>query len=101
MPTPVTTLYHQSTFDYVFLTSGTFVEWRGLAVFGTVTVVVYFVATLFIPDSPVWLVSSGREEDARETLRRLRGHQYCVEYDLQQIISSKANQYVFVLRNCI
>ncbi|XP_042239371.1 sugar transporter ERD6-like 4, partial [Homarus americanus] len=72
---------------------GTFVEWRGLAVFGAITVVLYFVATLFIPNSPVWLVSSGREDDARETLHRLRGHQYCVEYDLQQIISSKANQY--------
>lgn len=72
---------------------GTFVEWRGLAVFGAVTVVLYFVATLFIPDSPVWLVSTGREEDARATLLRLRGRQYCVEYDLQQIISSKASQY--------
>ncbi|XP_042212510.1 DNA replication ATP-dependent helicase/nuclease dna2-like, partial [Homarus americanus] len=75
---------------------GTFVEWRGLAVFGAITVVLYFVATLFIPNSPVWLVSSGREDDARETLHRLRGHQYCVEYDLQQIISSKANQYDMV-----
>lgn len=67
-------------------------EWRGLAVYGALTVVVYFVATLFIPNSPVWLVSYGREEDARDTLLKLRGHQHCVEYELQQIISSKANQ---------
>lgn len=72
---------------------GTFMEWRGLAIFGAFTVVVYFVATLFIPNSPVWLVACGREDDARKTLTRLRGHHYCVEYDLQQIISSKASQY--------
>lgn len=67
-------------------------EWRGLAVFGAVTVVIYFVFTLFIPDSPVWLITCGRDDDARQSLRKLRGRKYCVEYELQQIISAKANQ---------
>ncbi|KAK8736442.1 hypothetical protein OTU49_005008 [Cherax quadricarinatus] len=87
---------------------GTFMEWRGLAIFGAITVVIYFVATLFIPNSPVWLISCGREEDARKTLLELRGNQYCVEYDLQQIISSKANQYnafswhdIITQRSCV
>ena len=72
--------------------SGTFVGWRGLAAFGALTVVLYFVATLFIPNSPVWLVSMERQDAARDVLTYLRGPQYCVEYDLQQIISTKVNQ---------
>ncbi|XP_047497926.1 facilitated trehalose transporter Tret1-2 homolog isoform X1 [Penaeus chinensis] len=87
---------------------GTFMEWRGLAVFGAVTVVIYFGFTLFIPDSPVWLIMCGRDDDARQSLRKLRGRKYCVEYELQQIISAKANQYnqyswreVVTQRSCV
>lgn len=71
---------------------GTFVGWRGLAVVGAIMVVAYFMGTLFIPNSPVWLVSVGRQDAARDVLTHLRGPDYCVEYDLQQIISTKVNQ---------
>ncbi|KAK4325810.1 hypothetical protein Pmani_003590 [Petrolisthes manimaculis] len=87
---------------------GAVLDWRGLAIFGSFSVVVYFIATFFIPDSPVWLVACGREDPAREALRKLRGPHYCVEYELQQIISTKASQYnaynwrdVFTLRSCV
>lgn len=80
------------TIVHDIISTGTFMEWRGLAVFGAVTVVIYFGFTHFIPDSPVWLIMCGRDDDARQSLRRLRGKNYCVEYELQQIISAKANQ---------
>lgn len=71
---------------------GTFIGWRGLAVFGALMVVVFFVGTLLIPNSPVWLVSVGQQDAARDVLTHFRGPDYCVEYDLQQIISTKVNQ---------
>ncbi|KAK8391208.1 hypothetical protein O3P69_017105 [Scylla paramamosain] len=80
---------------------GTFVGWRGLAAFGALTVVVYFVATLFIPNSPVWLVSMERQDAARDVLTYLRGPQYCVEYDLQQIISTKVNQQTYSWKDIV
>ncbi|XP_050695169.1 facilitated trehalose transporter Tret1-2 homolog [Eriocheir sinensis] len=78
---------------------GTFVGWRGLAVFGAIMVVAYFVGTLFVPNSPVWLVSVGRQDAARDVLTHLRGPDYCVEYDLQQIISTKVNQQTYTWKD--
>lgn len=78
----------------IFITAlvGTFLAWRALAIFGVLSVVIYFLPTLFIPNSPVWLVKWGREEEARTALRRLRGPEYCVEDDLQVIITNNSQQ---------
>ena len=52
---------------------GAFVEWYVLAwVFGVLPVV-FLTWTLFMPETPVWLVSHGREDQARLSLQRLRG----------------------------
>ncbi|KAG0719298.1 Facilitated trehalose transporter Tret1 [Chionoecetes opilio] len=80
---------------------GTFVGWRGLSAFGALTVLVYFVATLFIPNSPVWLVSMDRQDAARDALTHLRGSHYCVEYELQQIISTKVNQQTYSWKDLV
>ncbi|CAL4060372.1 unnamed protein product, partial [Meganyctiphanes norvegica] len=78
----------------IFLTAlvGTFLAWRGLAIFGILSAIMYFLPTLFIPDSPVWLVKWGREKEARTALRQLRGTEYCVENDLQNIITNNSEQ---------
>lgn len=91
----ISTNLSSHSFDWIlYVFPGTFVGWRGLAVFGAIMVVAYFMGTLFVPNSPVWLVSVGRQDAARDVLTHLRGPDYCVEYDLQQIISTKINQWV-------
>ena len=67
-------------------------SWRALAVFGSASVVIYFMATLFIPDTPSWLITKGKEEKARKNMSKLRPGYYNVEQELQQIISTAMNK---------
>ncbi|KAB7495525.1 Facilitated trehalose transporter Tret1 [Armadillidium nasatum] len=66
---------------------GTFLDWKGLAVLGAVFVVAYFVPSFCIPNSPSWLALQGKEEDARNSLRRLRRKGWGIEDELQQILT--------------
>jgi facilitated trehalose transporter len=52
---------------------GAFVEWYVLAlVFGTLPIV-FLIWTWLMPETPVWLLTHGRDVDARQSLQRLRG----------------------------
>ncbi len=52
---------------------GTFVEWHVLSwILGGIPVA-FLVCTIFMPESPSWLLTNGYEEDARKSLQRLRG----------------------------
>ncbi|RXG73721.1 Facilitated trehalose transporter Tret1 [Armadillidium vulgare] len=66
---------------------GTFLDWNGLAVLGAFFVVAYFVPSFCIPNSPSWLALQGKEEDARNSLRRLRRKGWPIEDELQQILT--------------
>lgn len=80
---------------------GTFLDWNGLAVLGAVFVVAYFVPSFCIPNSPSWLALQGKEEDARNSLRRLRRKGWSIEDELQQIltIAEKVSRYSSIFYN--
>merc|ERR1719481_522830 len=52
--------------------AGCFVDWRSLAYIAIPVPLVTFLLVLFLPPSPVWLVSQGRVDKARESLVWLR-----------------------------
>ena len=48
-------------------------SWRALSAAALIPVAALFVGALVVPESPRWLASAGRGEEAAEALRRLRG----------------------------
>lgn len=53
--------------------SGTFCNWRLLALLNLIPTGLLAVCTFFIPESPCWLAKKGKLEAAKVSLRRLRG----------------------------
>lgn len=47
--------------------------WRALLLLGAVFALVVFVFRVKLPESPRWLVAHGREQDARDVLRKVTG----------------------------
>jgi len=54
---------------------GLFLPWRALAVCALVPLTGLLAAALIVPESPRWLVSAGRSEEAAAALRVLRGRE--------------------------
>jgi SP family xylose:H+ symportor-like MFS transporter len=50
--------------------------WRWMFTVVAIPAVIFFVAALFIPESPRWLAKTGGKEQARRTLARIGGKQY-------------------------
>ncbi len=55
---------------------GSFVEWYVLAWVFSVLPVVFLLGTIMMPESPSWLLTHGREEEARQSIQILRGKYY-------------------------
>ncbi|XP_007475295.1 solute carrier family 2, facilitated glucose transporter member 6 isoform X2 [Monodelphis domestica] len=68
------------------------VPWRWLAVAGEVPVVVMMVLLCFMPNSPRFLLSQGKEEEALEALAWLRGRDTDFHREFQQIQNSVQQQ---------
>ena len=64
--------------------------WRYAIGVTTIIPIVCFSILLFSPDSPSWLLSKGREEEARESLKKLRGsnHPEICEAELFRITTN-------------
>uniref|UniRef100_A0A182PR94 Major facilitator superfamily (MFS) profile domain-containing protein n=1 Tax=Anopheles epiroticus TaxID=199890 RepID=A0A182PR94_9DIPT len=52
---------------------GTFMKWRTVALISAIVPILAIVFLFFIPESPVWLASKGRLEEAKAALAWLRG----------------------------
>ncbi|XP_019366300.1 PREDICTED: solute carrier family 2, facilitated glucose transporter member 6 [Gavialis gangeticus] len=67
-------------------------DWRWLAVAGEVPVLVMIVLLYFMPNSPRFLISEGKDEEARQALCWLRGKDTDYPRELQQIKESVRKQ---------
>ncbi|KAK2419164.1 Major facilitator superfamily protein [Trifolium repens] len=52
---------------------GAYLNWRVLAIIGTIPCLAQLLSLYFIPESPRWLAKVGRWEKSQSTLQRLRG----------------------------
>lgn len=52
---------------------GTFFSWRTVALISCVLPLITITALFFVPESPYWLLTKGRVEDAKRSLCWLRG----------------------------
>lgn len=52
---------------------GSFIPWRLVAALSAIIPFLGFIAVFFVPESPYWLYSKGRVEDAHKSLQWLRG----------------------------
>lgn len=57
----------------VLYTLGSLTNWRLVSLISTIFPISSFLLTLTVPETPIWLLSKGYEEKARETLQWLRG----------------------------
>ncbi|CAB3239917.1 unnamed protein product [Arctia plantaginis] len=64
---------------------GSYLDWSKLAFFGAAIPVPYFLLMLLTPETPRWLVSKGRPDDARKALQWLRGKNANVEKELKDL----------------
>ncbi|VDI14798.1 MFS transporter, SP family, solute carrier family 2 (myo-inositol transporter), member 13 [Mytilus galloprovincialis] len=106
------------TINNLFITGGQFIAsvldgafsydktngWRYMFGLAGVPSAIQFVGFFFLPESPRWLISKGKEVEARKVLCKIRGHSY-VEEELQEIIqkfeeeresTNKAEEYIIV-----
>ena len=55
--------------------------WRSMFWAGFVPAIILFVGMLFVPESPRWLISKGRDDEAKRVLERIHAHdQVAAEY---------------------
>ena len=67
---------------------GEFVSWQWTAIFGVILVSFLTVLMLFMPETPRWLLATGKKGKAVEQLTWLRGPNYDVEEECYEIESN-------------
>lgn len=76
--------------------------WRIMMIVSLGFVVLQFLPMLLLaPESPVWLCSSGKTEQARASLRQLRGSKYAVEDELQALVHHTEMVGIWLPQGCL
>ena len=74
---------------YTYVSSYFIASWRTVAWIQLLPCALLGISCYFAPNSPYWLVERGREEEARKSLRLLRGPDYDLEDELAEIVAKK------------
>merc|ERR1719483_598934 len=74
---------------YTYLTGYLIQSWRTIAWLQLIPSCLLGLSVIFVPDSPYWLVERGREEEARRSLIRLRGRNYNIDEEFEEIVNKK------------
>lgn len=83
--------------DYIFAYHG---HWRYMLGCGFIPAIILFVCVLTLPESPRWLITKGRLEQAKEILRKIHGQDSDVEFQrMQETISHRALSFTEILRS--
>ncbi|EXC31835.1 Sugar transporter ERD6-like 5 [Morus notabilis] len=64
---------------------GAFVNWRILAILGTIPCIIQLLGLFFIPESPRWLAKIGQEKECEAALQRLRGENVNISHEVAEI----------------
>jgi sugar porter (SP) family MFS transporter len=83
--------------DYVLSSSG---DWRLMFGLATIPAVLLFVGMLTQAESPVWLVTHGRIDEARAVLARVRSSDHDIDGEIEEIrsVSDRTASYSELLR---
>jgi len=65
--------------------AGTYLNWRQSALLVAVAPSMLFLGTLFIPETPSYLVLNGKDDEAANSLQWLRGEHVDIRHELQVI----------------
>ncbi|XP_012285386.1 facilitated trehalose transporter Tret1-2 homolog isoform X2 [Orussus abietinus] len=85
--------------------AGTYLDWRQSALLVAIAPLMLFLGSIFIPETPSYLVLNGRDEEAARSLQWLRGSHVDVRHELQviktNVLASRAKQYGLTFRNSV
>lgn len=90
-----------STGTLLCLFAGLYMNWSSLAFLGCALSVPLLVSMFLVPETPRWLVSKGKQEQARKSLQWLRGKKTDVEPELKDIIKTRTDALTNVSRTGI
>ncbi|XP_017762218.1 PREDICTED: facilitated trehalose transporter Tret1-2 homolog, partial [Eufriesea mexicana] len=83
--------------------AGTYLNWRQSALLVAIAPPMLFLGTLFIPETPSYLVLNGKDDEAANSLQWLRGDHVDIRHELQviktNILASRAEQYELTFKN--
>ena len=78
---------------------GTMVTWRPLVLISSGFALVNIVLLFFLPESPVWLMMKGKEDEAYETLVALRGDNGVADMEFKRMKEDLAIQIKFEIND--
>ncbi|KAI4301847.1 hypothetical protein L6164_035087 [Bauhinia variegata] len=64
---------------------GAFLNWRVLAIIGTIPCLVQLLGLFFVPESPRWLAKIGHMENCESVVQRLRGEKSDISQEVAEI----------------